>query len=80
MKGKYGLFHATARAKKEEQEDNHRFLENVTFTELDALIDEYDTFHNRWITKMQLIRDEMAKSRNGNANSVKSVEVIEDSV
>ena len=80
FQGKYGMFHATARAKREQREDKHRFLENVTVTELDTLIEEYDSFHGRWMAKIQSVRDELQKSKNGNANSIKSVEVIEDSV
>ena len=73
------MFHATARAKKEEQIERHKFLKNVTMKELDTLIEEYDSFHGRWISKMQSVRDELQKSKNGHTNSLKSI-VAEDSV
>ena len=75
------MFHATARAKKEEEEeDKHKFLDNATMNKLDTLIEEYDSFHGGWIAKIQSVREELRKSRNGNANSMKSFEVVEDSV
>lgn len=74
------MFHATARAKKEEQADKRKFLENAPANELDMLIEEYDSFHGRWIAKIQSVRDELQKSKNGHANSLKSIEIVEDSV
>ena len=80
FKGKYGIFHATARANKEEEADKRKFLETVPANELDVLIEEYDSFHGRWIAKIQSVRDELQKFKNGHANSLKCIEVVEDSV
>ncbi|XP_065057797.1 uncharacterized protein LOC135685711 isoform X2 [Rhopilema esculentum] len=83
--GKYGIFHATARKAREENDENpiiqsRKYQEVTNMPELENLIDEYETFHGKWMAKVQQLRADwfLLKSRNGNSN--KSIEVVEESV
>ena len=48
--------------------------------ELENLIDEYETFHGKWMAKVDQLRANCFLLKNGNGNSNKSIEVVEESV
>ena len=75
------MFHATARKRKEEVDENcplriQKEQENVNISDLDLLIDEYDSFHENWMSKLQSLKAEMRQGKNGTVN----MEVVEKGV
>ena len=72
LAGKYGLFHTTARKKKEDKEygyplQDHKEPEQAN-TDLDLLIDEYNSFHGKWVARLQLFKADLKEGINGNTN------------
>ncbi len=67
--GKYGLFHATAHNREDKNEvfrlEPRSEQKSLTLTDVDMLINEYDSFHDNWISRLHSLRYELTHNGNG---------------
>ena len=66
------MFHAAKREKKEQMDriplQSQVVHDNVVIQDMDTLIGEYESFHERWMSNLQSLKADMVQPKHANGN------------